>query len=348
MIQKPAERIPSIIHYVWFGGSPKSDEVKRCIKSWEKYCPSYKIVEWNEDNYDISVNRYMYEAYKEGKWAFASDYARYDIIYRYGGIYLDTDVELVAGMNGFLDDRMFMGFLENKRVASGLGFGSIARNPILKEILEYYTERSFYKDNGEMDLRICNHNETAVLVNHGLICNGQEQWLDWAHIYPQEYLNPLDLVPTQNTVAINHFSGSWKETKHKNQESIREMKQLADKHLKMFFVMKQWVKVKQEGKNLASYFDKQGYRSIAIYGMSYIGETLLEELDGSEIEVKYAIDRNVEGVYAEITVVSMEDMLDKVDAVIVTVLTSFEEIKSMLGTRLDCPVISLEDVLFRI
>lgn len=209
MMNRKQEEIPRIIHYIWFGRNPKSQSVQKCIASWKKYCPGYKIIEWNESNYNIRKNRYMYEAYKAKKWAFASDYARYDIVYRHGGIYLDTDVELVASMDGLLCNQMFMGFLEDCRVNSGLGFGSVRGNPVLKEILQYYDGRSFYKKNGEMDLRICNHNETLVLVKHGLVRNGKEQDLDFAHIYPREYLNPAGESPTGKTVAVNHFSGSW-------------------------------------------------------------------------------------------------------------------------------------------
>ena len=203
------EKIPKIIHYVWFGKNPKSKAVKRCIASWERCCPDYKIIEWNETNYNVKKNRYMYEAYKAKKWAFASDFARYDIVYRYGGIYLDTDVELVKSLDNLLDNKMYMGFLENKRVNSGLGFGSVAGNPVIKEILEYYKDRSFYKKNGEMDLTICNKNETAVLIRHGLLQNGKEQQLDWVHVYPKEYFNPDLQRPVENTYAINFFGGSW-------------------------------------------------------------------------------------------------------------------------------------------
>lgn len=216
MMNQKLDEIPQIIHYIWFGGNPKSKSVQKCIASWKKYCPGYKIVEWNESNYNIRKNRYMYEAYKARKWAFASDYARYDIVYRHGGIYLDTDVELVASMDKLLRNQMFMGFLEDCRVNSGLGFGSVKGNPILKEILQYYDGRSFYKKNGEMDLRICNHNETLVLVKHGLVRNGKEQDLDFAHIYPCEYLNPAGEIPTEKTVAVNHFSGSWTSRTHRS------------------------------------------------------------------------------------------------------------------------------------
>lgn len=231
MVKDSISGIPHVIHYIWFGKNRKSNAVKKCIASWRKYCPDYQIIEWNESNYNVKKNRYMYEAYKEKKWAFASDYARYDIIYHKGGIYLDTDVELVSSMDELLDNKMFMGFLEDRRIASGLGFGSIAYNPIIKEILDSYEGRSFYKSNGNMDLRVCNHNETSVLVKHGLVRNGKEQLLDYAHIYPREILNPINGIRQKQTVAINHFSGSWANFSHRgrNKSSMFLKKHLNEK-----------------------------------------------------------------------------------------------------------------------
>ena len=102
--------IPKVIHYCWFGGNSLPEEAKRCIESWKKYCPDYKIIEWNENNYDVNSNEYMKAAYKEKKWAFVSDYARIDVVYKYGGIYMDTDVELVKELDSFLKDRMYCGW----------------------------------------------------------------------------------------------------------------------------------------------------------------------------------------------------------------------------------------------
>ena len=113
---------------------------------------------------------------------------------------------------------MFMGFLENRRVASGIGFGSVKGNPILKEFLQYHDQRSFYKRNGEMDLRVCNHNETLVLVSHGLVGNGEEQWLDYAHIYPREYLNPVGRKPPDKTISVHHSGGSWTSFSHRTRK----------------------------------------------------------------------------------------------------------------------------------
>jgi len=123
---------------------------------------------------------------------------------------------------------------------------------------------------------------------------------------------------------------------------------MSEKHLALFLMMNQWVAVKQEGKNLADYFDKQGYKSIAIYGMSYVGERLFEELKGSNIQVQYGIDKNADNIYMDVDIVTMEDELKPVDAIIVTPIFFFDEIEEELSKKTDCPIISLEDVLYEV
>ena len=123
---------------------------------------------------------------------------------------------------------------------------------------------------------------------------------------------------------------------------------LADKHLALFLMMNQWVKIKQEGKNLASYFDKRDYKRIAIYGMSYVGETLIDELQCTDITIAYGIDKNAASICADVDIVSMEDVFGEVDAVVVTAITYFDEIEEKLSEKLDCPILSLEDILYEI
>lgn len=129
---------------------------------------------------------------------------------------------------------------------------------------------------------------------------------------------------------------------------INEKQQISDKHLSLFLMMNQWVKVKQSGKNLSAYFEQNGYKKIAIYGMSYAGETLLEELSGSSIEVAYGIDKRAEHIYADVDIVTMDDMLGDVDAIVVTAVTFFDAIEEALAEKIDCPVISLEDILYEV
>ena len=131
-------------------------------------------------------------------------------------------------------------------------------------------------------------------------------------------------------------------------KKVNDWQKMSDKHLALFLMMNQWVKVKQEGKNLSDYFKKNNYKTIAVYGMSYAGETLLDELKNTDICVKYGIDKNADRIYADVDIVSMEEKMEEVDAVVVTAITFFEEIEAQLSEKLDCPIISLEDILYEV
>lgn len=132
------------------------------------------------------------------------------------------------------------------------------------------------------------------------------------------------------------------------QKTVDKTQKMSDKHLALFLMMNQWVKVKQEGKNISEYFEKHGYKKIAIYGMSYAGENLIDELKGTGIEVAYAIDRNADTLYADVDIVSVEGELAPVDAVVVTAITFFDEIEEKLAEKVNCPILSLEDVLYEV
>ena len=129
---------------------------------------------------------------------------------------------------------------------------------------------------------------------------------------------------------------------------LNDSQKLSDKHLALFLMMNQWVKVKQEGKNLAEYLEREGYHEIAIYGMSYAGETLVDELQGSNVKIKYGIDKKADAIYAEFDVVSPDDEMEEVDAIVVTSITFFDEIEEMLSEKVSCPIISLEDILYEV
>lgn len=133
-----------------------------------------------------------------------------------------------------------------------------------------------------------------------------------------------------------------------SKNKTNKVQSMSDKHLALFFMMNRWVKVKQDGKNLTSYFEKNNYRKIAIYGMSYAGETLVEELKGTKTEVVYGIDRNADSIYSDVAIVSLEDDLAEVDAIVVTAITFFDEIEEMLSQKADCPILSLEDILYEV
>ena len=217
--------IPKVIHYCWFGGNPLPETAQKCIASWKKYCPDYEIKEWNETNIDISSVDYMKEAYEEKAWGFVSDVARLQIIYEHGGIYMDTDVEIVKSLDVLLNNSAFFGMEDSSRnipyVASGLGFGAEKGNDLIGKILSDYQNRSFRKDNGILDKTPSPVIQTSLLKGKGFQQKNVLQIIDNAYIYPTEYFSPLSLKTgklhmTENTYSIHHYSGSWLTESEKN------------------------------------------------------------------------------------------------------------------------------------
>ena len=210
-------RIPKIIHYCWIGTKEKPESVQYCIESWRKFCPDYEIIEWNERNYDFTKNEYMKEAYEAKKWGFATDYARLDIIYNYGGIYLDTDVEIIKSFDDLLDEEAFIGFEdggENLFINSGQGFGAIPYNNIIGKMKDFYEEIHFCNDDGSLNMTPSPKYTTEVLCQNGLKKENKTQKLDNIIIYNKEVLCPKNfntgnIKITQNTHSIHHFTASW-------------------------------------------------------------------------------------------------------------------------------------------
>ena len=206
--------IPKVIHYCWFGNGKMPAISEKCIKSWKKYCPDYEIICWNEENFDLTQNRYMKEAYEAGKWAFVSDYARLKVIYDHGGIYLDTDVELRKPLDPLLENGGFMGFDEKGIVATGLGFGAEAGNEIVGAFLKDYDDLPFVLPDGSFDLTPCPDRNTAVLEHLGMDLKTHDQVFMGMRFLPREYLCPMDYYTgkktiTQNTYSIHHYCASW-------------------------------------------------------------------------------------------------------------------------------------------
>lgn len=214
--------IPKKIHYCWFGGGEIPEQDKKCIESWKKFCPDYEIICWDESNYDVTKNRYMREAYEAKKWGFVSDYARLDIVYEHGGVYLDTDVELVRSIDDLLNNKAFMGFEKpGQSVNPGLGFGAEKHMPLIFEIMDnLYSERCFNKNNNEYNTTPIPTINTEFLAKKGLKKNNEIQMIEGMTIYPAEYLCPIDFEtnvfsPTENTYSIHHYHASWLEPEEK-------------------------------------------------------------------------------------------------------------------------------------
>ena len=212
--------IPKKIHYCWFGGAPLTTMAKKCIQSWKKYCPDYDIIEWNESNYDIAKNQYMKEAYDSKKWGFVPDYARLDIIYKYGGIYLDTDVELVKPLDELLKNFAYVGCERSGIVALGLGFGAEKGNDLIYKMLCQYNELHFLNENGTPNLIPAPVHQTSLLKNYGLVESENIQEILGVRVYPKEYFNPYDfdsgkISLSKNTYSIHHYAASWTTTTNK-------------------------------------------------------------------------------------------------------------------------------------
>jgi Mannosyltransferase OCH1 and related enzymes len=216
--------IPKVIHYCWFGGNEKSEMIKRCMASWKKFCPDYEIVEWNESNYDVSKQLFMKKAYEAGKWAFVTDYARVDILYHYGGIYLDTDVELISSLDPFLKYNFYAGFESISFVSFGLGFGSVGGHSVLKDILDYYDRIEFPNNEFGLTMASCPRIQTDALKKRGMVCNNETQVVDGCHIFSTEYFCPMSFQTgetriTDKTISIHHFDMSWKSDNFKKSKS---------------------------------------------------------------------------------------------------------------------------------
>ena len=213
--------MPKIIHYCWFGRKPLPELAIKCKQTWEEYFPNYKIKEWNEDNFDVFCTQYTKEAYEAKKYAFVSDYARFWILYRYGGLYFDTDVEVIRNMDDIVDKGPFMGCERDisdetttLAVAPGLGLGVNPGLGLYKEILDMYETLSFYNPDGTYNQKTVVAYTTEILCKHGLKAMRGTQECAGVWIYPKDYFCPLDyvskqLVITDNTRTIHHYSASW-------------------------------------------------------------------------------------------------------------------------------------------
>lgn len=206
--------IPPIIHYCWFGHNPLPKSVRKCIASWKRHFPSYEIKKWNEDNFNINVIPYTREAYAQKKYAFVSDYARFYILYHFGGLYFDTDVEVIHPMTDIVKQGAFMGLELLYGVNPGLGLGVESHHPFYKEILSYYENLHYMDEQGRpLPGTVVSHT-TQLLQQHGLVLKNELQQIAGIWIYPNDYFNPLDdatgrLLITPNTRSIHWYAKTW-------------------------------------------------------------------------------------------------------------------------------------------
>ncbi len=200
--------IPKTIHYCWFGGKPKPKLVLRCMASWKKFAPDYELREWNESTFDLTAFPFAKDAYAAGNYAFVSDIARATALFEQGGVYLDTDAELLGSLDAFLEDICFAGVEAGAYIGSAV-IGAQAGHPLWKAYLDHYRGVTF-KDFNSTNVQVL----TALLEARGLRREDAFQRLDGVAIYPSQVFSPLDyrsgkLGQTPESVAIHHYAGSW-------------------------------------------------------------------------------------------------------------------------------------------
>ena len=211
--------IPPVIHYCWFGRKPHTPLVCKCIASWKRFFPDYEIKEWNEDNFDVNIIPYTAQAYKAGKFAFVSDYVRFWVLYNYGGVYFDTDVEVIRPMTDVIERGPFMGFEFIKpnskyAVAPGLGLAAESGLELYREMLDEYDSLPFILENGEQNPVSMIPMVTRMLRDKGLKGDGTVENVAGINVYPPDWFNPFDdatgrLRKTPNTRTIHWYAKSW-------------------------------------------------------------------------------------------------------------------------------------------
>ncbi len=205
------------IHCFWFSGDKKPEKYQKCVDSWKRVCPDYSIVEWNAENYDYEKNVFVKQAFEKRKWAFVSDYARLDVIYNYGGIYLDMDVELLNNFEPLLGFKAFFNFGTQHVIDLGSGFGSVRGNPFIGELLELYNDKEFCNEDGIP--MVWKYVQPVfikdVFRKHGIKLDGSMQLVNDMLILPRRYYTPVDdflmenYVQTEETRGIHHYNAGW-------------------------------------------------------------------------------------------------------------------------------------------
>lgn len=212
--------IPKIIHCCWFGGNPMTDTVRNFIEGWKKVNPEYEIKIWSEENFDYRQNQYMCEAYENKKWAFVTDYVRLKVLYDFGGIYMDTDVEVRKSLDPLLENKAFSGFEGPDRIPTGI-MGAEKHSRWIELLLHDYDDRHFVLPDGSFDLTTNVKTITDTTAkNYPIILNNTYQNLGDVTFYPFDVLCAKDLMDgkikaTENTITVHHFNGSWTSPKKK-------------------------------------------------------------------------------------------------------------------------------------
>ncbi len=226
--QTKKQMIPKVINYMWLGRKQIPKTLQYCIDSWKRYCADYEIKCWNEDNYDIDKIPYMKQAYEKGAYGFVPDYARLDILYNFGGIYLDTDVELTKSLDDLLFQEAFCSVEKWQIINFGGGSGAKKGCKIVGEMVKQRESIEYLYENGKQNRNTCGFYDTRILQAYGYKVNGRMQNIKGMTIYPYELFHPYDymtgqITKTTNTYGIHHFSGGWLDEKQKKANQITSL-----------------------------------------------------------------------------------------------------------------------------
>lgn len=218
--------IPKIIHYCWFGKGKKNKLIQNCIESWKKYMPDYEVKEWNEENFDVNSNEYVKEAYNMKKYAFVSDYVRLKALHEFGGIYFDTDIEVLKNFDTILTNKDIYCFEMPDQIMTGVMI-SQKKSGIIFEYLKHYDKLKFKNEDGTPNLIPNTKFFTSLLISKGLVLNNKRQIIENnIEIFPNEYFCAYDMQNcrfeiTKNTYTVHHYTGSWNDGKKKVRKNIK-------------------------------------------------------------------------------------------------------------------------------
>lgn len=219
------DQIPKTIHYFWFSGKKKTSLAEECLKSWKQICPDYEMVEWNTGNYDVTANAYMYQAFQVQNWAYVSDYARLDVVYRYGGIYLDLDVRLLKNLDFLLKHEMFIGFGPLRDIEAA-AFGAKQGCTVIKDMMNIYESRIFEPNTSTNLLNVQPVYLDTFFSERGFLINGRYQERKGVALYPRELFSPMDWFTgetgtLEKSAGIHYCAGGW-HSKKQRENRIRK------------------------------------------------------------------------------------------------------------------------------
>ena len=252
-----------IIHYIWFGGNPLSDLTKKCIQTWKKYLPDFEIMEWNENTFDVNQCPFVKEAYEQKKWAFVADYTRFKVLEEYGGIYLDTDMEITGDISKFLEKDLFFGVEDSKMINAAVVWAKEAHNPYIKDIVNIYENKKKFNETGDLYAESVPRVLTKYFEEYGFdreLDKVQELDDGKIHIYPMEYFYPLSYDYqhnnfTDNTVMIHHFDATWISPMEKFKTKMKRKNMIWVVYVIDFFInLKNKVKFFLNNRDIVTFF----------------------------------------------------------------------------------------------